>query len=288
MKEKIKEVIATFVYWLYQTGILKNQIHVHSVDETIDALLDSDKSLVRFGDGEIILIEGIASVTQQGNADLGKRLAEVLQSDDERLLVAVYDVFEGMNQLHKASQLFWKKHLLKFRKYYNKYCSPKRVYYNTFMSRCYYSMQDRTQCVKWFDKIQDIWKDKDIVVVEGQQTHNGVGNDLFIRAHQVERVICPSRNAYDKYQEILNQCLTYDKDKLFLLSIGATAKPLAYDLVQKGYRVIDIGNLDLEYEWYLRKSAGKMKLEKHEIIGTEANRKAGYEEYLAQIVSRVE
>lgn len=288
MKEKIKEAIASFVYWLYQIGLLKNNIHVHSIDETIDALTDSDKSLVRFGDGEIVLIAGIASATQQGDEKLGEELVKVLSSNDDKLLVAVYDVFEGMKHLHKQSQLFWKKHLLKYRKYYNHYCSLDRIYYNTFMSRCYYSMKDRSPCVKWFDKIQDIWKDKDIVVVEGERTHNGVGNDLFIRAHQVERIICPARNAYDKYFDILNVCLKCDKDKLFLLSVGATAKPLAYDLFHKGYRVIDIGNLDLEYEWFLRQSPGKMKLEKHEILGEEENRKTGYEEYWAQIVSMVE
>lgn len=288
MKEKIKEFIAAFSYELYQKGILKNRIHVHSIDETIDALVDTDNSLVRFGDGEITLISGIASATQKGNDELARQLVQVLESNEDKLLVAIYGVFDGLEHLHRNSRNFWRKHLLKFRRDYERYCCSDKIYYNTFMSRCFYSMKDKSRCGAWFDKIRDIWKDKNVIVVEGEQTHNGVGNDLFSRARTVQRIICPSRNAYDHYDEILKRCMSFEKSHLFLLSIGATAKPLAYDLFKAGYRVIDIGNLDMEYEWYLRKANDKIPLEKHSVVGFEANRKAGYEEYLGQIADVIQ
>ena len=54
------------------------------------------------------------------------------------------------------------------------------------------------------------------------------------------------------------------------------------------YRVLDIGNLDLEYEWYVRQAAEKMPLEKHEIVGEAANREKAaqdkaYAHYLEQV-----
>ena len=84
MKEKMKEFIASIVYALYEKGILKNHINVASIDETIDALIGTDNSLVRFGDGEITLISGIASATQQGSSELAKRLVQVLESDEDK------------------------------------------------------------------------------------------------------------------------------------------------------------------------------------------------------------
>ena len=54
-----------------------------------------------------------------------------------------------------------------------------------------------------------------------------------------------------------------------------------------GYRVLDIGNLDMEYEWYLHQDRYKEKIPKHEITGEEANKSAGYHEYLAQIKKRI-
>ena len=52
--------------------------------------------------------------------------------------------------------------------------------------------------------------------------------------------------------------------------------------------MLDIGNLDLEYEWYVRRAAEKMPLEKHEIVGEAANREKAaqdkaYAHYLEQV-----
>lgn len=283
MKEKIKEMVASFVYALYEKGVLKNYIHVASIDETIDALIGTDNSLVRFGDGEITLISGIASATQQGNSELARRLVQVLESDEEKLLVAIVDGFGNMDYFHRDSRNFWKKHFLKFRKDYNKYCHPGKVYYNALVSRCYYPMQNRSKCEEWFNKLKNVWKDKKVVIVEGEKTHNGVGNDLFSKTFEIKRILCPSQNAYGVYGQIIKACLKFDKAYLFLLSLGATAKPLAYDLFMEGYRVIDIGNLDLEYEWYRERAQEKIAIKKHEIVGVEENQKANYTEYLKQI-----
>ena len=82
--------------------------------------------------------------------------------------------------------------------------------------------------------------------------------------------------------------MQYGKDRMFLLSVGVAAKFLAVELFRKGYRVLDIGNMDLEYEWFVRGAAGKIPLNKHDITGEEANRKAAvhhkeYAEYLGQV-----
>lgn len=58
-----------------------------------------------------------------------------------------------------------------------------------------------------------------------------------------------------------------------LLSLGVTAKFLAEDLYREGYRVIDIGNLDMEYEWFLQGTYDKVPVEKHKITGEEENKK---------------
>ena len=58
MKRKIKDILAAIAYFLYEKGILHNSVKVHSIDETIDELLQTNKSLVRFGDGEIVMIKG--------------------------------------------------------------------------------------------------------------------------------------------------------------------------------------------------------------------------------------
>lgn len=287
MKQKIKDITAAAVYFLYEKGVLHNQIKVHSIDETIDVLLQTEKSMVRFGDGEIVMIKGGDLMLQKADPEIAKGLAEILAYSFEDLIVTIPDVFETLADHHRDSRQFWRDHLLFNRKTYEKYCNPDRVYYSTFVSRGYYYAADRSGCGAQFAKIRKIWENKDVVVVEGTRTHNGVGNDLLDTAASVERIICPPRDAYGAIPRILEACEVYGKDRLFLLSVGVAAKFLALELFQKGYRVLDIGHMDMEYEWYVRQVPDKCKIEKHEIESEDANKEAGYTQYLSQIKVRL-
>ena len=279
MKMKIKKLISHIMYCIKAKGY----IMIYSIDDTIDTLINTDNSLVRFGDGEITLIRGINNSTQTTDSELGQRLSDILGFQEEKLLVALPDIFQGLEQYRDSGKRFWEDHLLKGRKCYYRYCNKNRIYYNSFISRCYYLYLDKSNCGQYFQKIRQIWYGKDIIIVEGEKTHNGVGNNLMDTARSIQRVLCPSTDAYFRYQEILQACLGYDNTKLFLLSIGAAAKPLAYDLYLAGYRVIDIGNLDLEYEWYLQKAQDKVTLGKYEVVGIQANIAAGFDQYVRQI-----
>lgn len=50
------------------------------------------------------------------------------------------------------------------------------------------------------------------------------------------------------------------KECVFLISLGPTATILAYDLTRLGYQAIDIGHIDVEYEWYLQGAKKKVPL----------------------------
>ena len=51
------------------------------------------------------------------------------------------------------------------------------------------------------------------------------------------------------------------KEYVVLIALGPTATVLAYDLNAKGYQALDIGHIDIEYEWYLQKAKWKTKIE---------------------------
>lgn len=288
MKRKIKDLLAAAVYFLYEKNILHNRIKVHTIDETIDELLNTEKSMVRFGDGEIVMIKGVDLMLQKASPEIGKGLAEILAYPYDDLIVTIPGIFDTLSDHRKASRQFWKDHLLFCRKTYERYCNPDRVYYTTFVSRCYYYGRDHSNCDRWFAKIRKIWENRDVVIVEGMKTHNGVGNDLFDSAHSIERIICPPKDAYGALPRITEACVQYGTDRLFLLSIGVAAKFLALELFQRGYRVLDTGNMDLEYEWYVHQAVEKVPLAKHDIAGEEANRAAAawdeeYGKYLEQV-----
>lgn len=286
MKRFVKDILAQADYALYRAGVRKCPVKVHTVEETIDELIHTDKSMIRFGDGEITMIRGRSLVLQQVEPEMMEGLKRLLSYEHDGMIVTIPEIFDDLSIYRKESRQFWKDHLLFSRKVYEQYCNPAKVYYNTSISRFYYALEDKSRCGQWIEGIRQIWKDKDVVVVEGERTHNGVGNDLLDTAASVERIIGPSAEAYAKVDEILACCREYPKDRLFLISLGVAAKFLAEKLFLEGYRALDIGNLDMEYDWYLGRAVGKEKLAKHEVIGEEANRKAGYDAYLAQISRR--
>lgn len=48
--------------------------------------------------------------------------------------------------------------------------------------------------------------------------------------------------------------------ELILIALGMTATILAYDLAKAGLWAIDIGHIDVEYEWFIRGATEKVAL----------------------------
>ena len=117
-----------------------------------------------------------------------------------------------------------------------------------------------TYTLKILDLWEKIWDKQDIVIVEGRKSRLGVGNDLFSNCNSIKRILCPSINAFSKYDIILNECLKQNKNTMFLIALGPTASVLSYDLANKGFRSLDIGHIDSEYEWYKMGAVSKVKL----------------------------
>jgi hypothetical protein len=76
----------------------------------------------------------------------------------------------------------------------------------------------------------------------------------------VSRVLGPAQNAFTQFDHILNFACVQSKEQLILVAMGPTAKPLCYELALNGFQALDIGNLDVEYEWFLRGAKEKIKI----------------------------
>ena len=112
---------------------------------------------------------------------------------------------------------------------------------------------------KYVKKLKMIWNHRDIVLVEGEKSRLGIGNDLFKNTKSIQRILCPVTNAFNYYTEIINTIKKkINKNKLILIALGPTATVLSYDLYKLGYQAIDIGHADIEYEWFLRKAKTKI------------------------------
>lgn len=264
MVKSIKHFIRLAILYT-QTRVLNLRYKAPEVIDdltTLELLRKERKSISRFGDGEIDLINQKSIKFQTMDENLSRRLREVMESDRESLLVAIPNIFtlKAMKQLTFESKLFWQHQLIDCKEVW--YSVPKnKKYYDACFTRPYIRNKDKNHSRKLFEELRKIWEDRDVVIIEGVYSRLGVGNDLFDNTRSLRRILCPAQNAYARYNDILECAMQIEKDSLFLISLGPTATVLAYDLDEKGYQAIDLGHIDLEYEWFLRGSEGRVPLD---------------------------
>ena len=264
-----------------------SQIKVLDNDASLDFIKKNNCSVARFGDGEVDIINGKSIPYQVYDSNLAEDLRHILErQSDQEFLVCLPDVFEHVERYNSSAQLFWNSHFEQYESFYQTELMSD-WYGSTFLSRPYIDLVDKSQAKSYFDKLKQLWENKDVLIVEGTTSRSGVGNDLFDNAKSIKRIIGPSKNAYSKAKELFEAIQEHGKDKLVLLMLGPTAKVLAAALSTKGIQAIDLGHIDSEYEWFKRQVTHKVKLEnKHT---AEFNQDHGVlpeidETYISQIV----
>lgn len=229
---------------------------VSSVESTCEKIISDKCSMSRYGDGEFEIILGHAKdIYQDNDDDLAKRLREILLSDLDNHIVALADDYGAMEGLRRKNRNTIRRYMTEEkRKKHYALLNMDKEYYNAYISRPYviYPHNEIDRAKERFDDLKRIWAGRNVLLIEGSSTRMGVGNDLFTNTESIQRMIAPNENAYRVYNEIYHAALQYGQNKLILIALGPTATVLAYDLAKAGYWALDIGHLDLEYEWFLK------------------------------------
>lgn len=257
-----KNILHLYINIKYNNFRKKYKINILNDEDTIKEIINKKKSISRFGDGEFKWIIGAKQNSFQNySKELAERLLRVLQStDDKKVLICIPEGLKKIDEYTENSQLFWKNFVRWHGKSIIKYLNMKYTYGNTNFTRWYIEYRDKSKMKEKINNLKKIWDNREIVLIEGVDTRLGVGNDLFNNCKKIERILAPAKNAFDKYEKILEKAKEIRKDKLIIIALGPTATILAYDLAQIGYQALDIGHIDIEYEWYLRKATRKIAI----------------------------
>lgn len=292
-ERKIELLIRNMPYEIKDRLDTVQVIHVHSVDETLDYIVREKCCVARFGDGEFDLMQ-MRDVEryQKPNPRLNKRLAEVLRQEQKGLMVCIANHYGALNVFNEAAAENVRRLMdPDSRAFQYSLLDPNRTYYNTNVTRLYSIMNnsEKEKAQARFDRWKSLWEGKKLTIIEGRETRMGVGNDLFDNAAAVQRILAPSENAFDRYEEILNTALKLDPDGLILIALGPTATVLAYDLFKNGYWAIDTGHLDMEYEWACRRQGDRACVPykyNNELSGGTSVMEIRDERYESQIIAR--
>ena len=264
---------------------------VLSIPDTMEELISKEASIVRFGDSEFLYIcDKLSLPYQKWNKKLADKMKYILQLDDPKLIVGLPIGFESLETLTDQSANFWKTQISYVYPRLQKILKKGKIYGNASITRIYNGLKDKTVSKDLFNKFRQIWEEKDLYIIEGEKSRMGVGNDLFHNAESIKRILAPSHNSFDVYDEILEACESIPKNAIVLTSLGPCAKALTYDLYKKGYRVIDTGNLDIEYEWFKRSAQKKIKIPgkyTSEVAGGRIVEDIKDPAYLSQIIKHI-
>lgn len=272
---------------------IKKSPKIYEGAELLRRIAKNRSSLCRFGDGEFEIIRGNERPWFQNPDEiLGKRLKEILLSNDDSINIAIAQNFNGFEKYKERAADTIRAYMFgSTRDYILKLVGKERIYYDAYVTRPYIIYKDKKNANEIFSLFKALWKDRSVLIVEGEYSRVGIGNDLLSCASSVVRILCPSKNAWDKYDSILKTILEkVSKETLICISLGPAATVLAYDLAKRGYQALDIGQLDNEYEWYLRgvnesvKIHGKMVAELSEEQELELS---DDEDYQSQIIDRI-
>ncbi|MBD1378851.1 SP_1767 family glycosyltransferase [Metabacillus arenae] len=259
------QVLITIMYNRIFSFFVKPPL-IRSTEETLNKIITDRVSISRYGDGEFTLMYGESLLFQQHSIEIEIRLREIIKSNQRNHEVCIPNVFNNVDWCTEKSKKYWLKYLNLNRVKIYKLIDSKKWYYDSLVTRLYIDHLEKSKSEKYFQKFKELWDKRDVVIVEGEQSRLGMGNDLYDNVSSIKRIICPSTNAFSKYIEILKEVKQLQKSNLILIALGPTATILSYDLSLSGYQAIDIGHIDIEYEWFLQKAVEKAPV-KNKYVG---------------------
>ena len=228
--------------------------HVLNQFESVQAILETNKSVARFGDGEFNLILGNGIGFQEYNPELARRLREILTTDDDGMLIGISNRFGRLDDVDAQVRAYWRGFMSAHRQELYKLLDFNKIYSDTCMTAHAIQVDDhrteacRADIEKYYNLVRQIWDNKDITIIKGEGTEKFT-HDIYDNAKSVSYIYGPKEHAFREYKRILAEAEKLPKNRLIIAALGPTAKLLAYDLHKQGYRVLDIGHMGKAYDW---------------------------------------
>lgn len=244
------KIIENILYYIPNSNISRPKIY--NAQETINFLLNSEKSLARFGDGEITLIDGKNIPYQKYDPILAQKLTEILKNNQENLIVGInhhyyYPKYNVDNNLIKKNfQLhaipIFRSRLNDLIDYSKEYCDA------GFTGNVVYDNERKM----FFENIKKLWENKNVILVHCKEAYEKLKFNIFDNSKEQINIFVPNINSFGAYDEVLNKLLNYNKDYLIILMCGPLGKVLASELSRVNYRALDLGHIAKSYNFAMQ------------------------------------
>lgn len=217
---------------------------------TLYELVNTEKSLIRLGDGEFTLIEGRDIPFQSYDKRLAHGLIEILKSNYNNLLVGLaWEHFHINSDLRDFIKQAVYTSIPSIYKTIEKNIDPQKVYYSAAISQIYATYK-QYDFEKHFSLMRQIWENKSVTIICGDRVFNNIKYNIFDNAKDVRYIYGPTMHAYKDFDILKEKIMQVSKDNILIFALGPCGKLLAYEMFKQGYRVLDLGHSIKDYNEY--------------------------------------
>ena len=162
MGKRFPKILEFYNYKL--CDFLYGKINIYDTDITLEKLCSGKISMSRFGDGEFDIMSGAENGFQSSNKDLGQLLKNVIRQNGVHndFIVGIPRCFNSFDGFTNTAKDFLEDYYLKNRMHCYKFLNTKNCYYDSFVTRLYMDVEDKSKSHYRFNKFKSIWENKNI------------------------------------------------------------------------------------------------------------------------------
>ena len=236
----------------YEKGRYAGKLSILNTEETLTLMEKERISFLRYGDGEIAIMQGGSIPFQEYDPKLAKRLRKLLRTNTDGLRIGIpYYYMHPVKQLNDFTAQFAGA-LAAQRRFLCKNCSRDMVYVDTCITQVYQTYE-KYDFKGYYRRMQKLLSGRQVTIVCGEGVFDRLEHRAYDVCKSVEFVTAPSMNAFADYDRLLREVLKTSRKRLVCIVLGPTAKVLACDLHKKGYQAWDMGHYFKDYDAYMRK-----------------------------------
>ena len=178
-------LVERYLYWIRKDKekmAFIRHLSILSAEDTIDFIINNRCNVSRFGDGEFYVASGASNGFQKPDKRLSRMLRDTLATSHKNLLLCIPISLTTIEGLTLHSKLFTTEFIHNHLKdAVMPYVPLDKRYGDSLFTRFYMSKSNKTnrRLRAYVDKLKSLWANQDVLLVEGEFSRNGVGNDLF-------------------------------------------------------------------------------------------------------------
>lgn len=227
------------------------KFNILDIWKSIDYISRTGSSFVRFCDGEINLMKGLNQPFQKYDEVLVSRLFQTLKEYNDKIAI-------GINRDYYVPLYDWahneyvRRHGYDFRNFFSEHCNYERTYIDG--SFTFWNFGEHTEeSEKFWHAWKEMFRDKSIAIICGEGILDSLEYDVFELCRNKEYIYGPSKNAWSKHMELVDQIKnTINKDTILVFILGMAGKAMISEMVDLGYTAWDIGHLAKSYNVYMK------------------------------------